>query len=226
MKLLIGIPAFNEEKLIVQVISSLPKKIKDIEKIDVLVLNDGSTDNTLKEAKSTDAMILTHFINRGLGGALKTILAFADDQKYEILVTFDADGQHDPDDIRKLIDPILRGNKDIVIGSRWQFSKSIPIPRWIINKFADLITYLLFNIWTSDSQSGLRALSRKAIQLVNLQSDGMEVSSEFFREIFMNKLRFQEIPVKIRYTEYSKAKGQKLSNAPNVLFHLLMKLIR
>lgn len=226
MKLLIGIPAYNEQEMIGQVIKSLPQKIKGVGKIDVLVVDDGSFDQTAKLAQKAGAQVLRHFLNRGLGGAFKTIFSYAKGEAYDILVTFDADGQHNPADIPKLIEPIVKGKKDVTIGTRWQRSKNIPFSRKIINKFANIITYLLFSVWTTDSQSGLRAFSKKAIKLINIKSDGMEVSSEFFREIYINKLKFQEIPIEIRYTGYSQSKGQKLTNAPNVFFHLFMRLLR
>lgn len=226
MKLLIGIPAYNEGKVIGNVIRSLIKSALNRSNTDILVVDDGSTDSTFAVAEKQGVITLKHILNRGLGGALKTIISYAKYKDYDILVTFDADGQHDSSDIPKLIEPIIKGEKDVVIGSRWRLSKNVPLSRLMINKFANLITYLLFSFWTSDSQSGLRALNKKALSQINLHSDGMEVSSEFFREIFINKLRFQEVPVKVRYTSYSQAKGQKLSNAPNVFFHLFMRLLR
>lgn len=226
MKLLIGIPAYNEEKVVGSVIRSIINSSKNIIKTDILVVDDGSTDSTFKEAEKQGVLTIKHILNRGLGGSLKTIISYAKYKDYDILVTFDADGQHNPSDILKLIEPIIKGEKDVVIGSRWRLSNNAPLSRVIINKLANLITFLLFSFWTSDSQSGLRALNKKAIRQINLQSDGMEVSSEFFREIYINKLRFQEVPITVRYTSYSQAKGQKLSNAPNVFFHLFMRLLR
>lgn len=226
MKLLVGIPAYNEEPVIGNVIRSIPKKLVGINKIDIFVVDDGSGDSTFEKALEAGAIAVKHILNRGLGGALKTIFSFARSECYDILVTIDADGQHSPSDISKLIKPIIDGKKDITIGSRWKLSKNVPLSRRMINKLANIITYLIFCIWTSDSQSGLRAMNRKAIDRVNLQSDGMEVSSEFFREIYTNKLRFQEVPITAMYTSYSQAKGQKLTNAPNVFFHLFMRLLR
>lgn len=226
MKLLIGIPAYNEQEMISQVIKSLSRKIEGIEKIDILVVDDGSTDQTSKIAQSLGACVLRHILNRGLGGAMKTIFSYFRSKNYDILVTFDADGQHNPADITNLVRPIIRGEKDIIIGSRWQRSRNVPFARLIVNKFANIITYLLFSVWTSDSQSGLRAFNKKAVQLIDLQSDGMEVSSEFFREIYSHRLRYSEVPIVVQYTSYSQAKGQKLSNAPNVFFHLFMRLLR
>jgi len=226
MKILIGIPAYNEEQTVSSVIKSIPKKIDKINKIDIVVVNDGSKDATARVAESSKATILNHIINRGLGGALKTIFAYGKLLNYDIIVTFDADGQHDSRDLSCLIRPIVENKTDVVIGTRWKKNKNVPFSRLIVNKIANIITFLLFGVWSTDSQSGFRAFGKKAIQLINLQSDGMEVSSEFFREIFRNKLRYTEVPINTIYTNYSKSKGQKLSNAPNVFFQLLLKLLR
>lgn len=225
MKILIGIPAYNEEQMIGEVIRSLFIIIKKIG-LDILVVNDGSTDNTSAIASAQKVTVINHLLNRGLGGALKTIFAYAKVNGYDVLLTFDADGQHEAKDIPKLIDPIIKNRADVVIGTRWKNLKKTPFSRFVVNQFANIITYLLFGIWTTDSQSGFRSFNKKAIQKIHLETDGMEVSSEFFREIFRNKLRFVEVSTDVIYTTYSTTKGQKLSNAVNVSFQLLLRLLR
>ncbi len=222
--MLIGIPAFNEEKMIGSVIKSLPKKIKGVNKLDVLVVDDGSSDKTAEVARKYNTKVLQHIINRGLGGALKTIFAYAKQKEYDILVTFDADGQHNPKDISRLIRPILQGKVNVVIGTRWVKKNTGPRSRLIINKIANIITYLLYGIMSTDSQSGLRAFDKKAIVKIELKNDGMEVSSEIFKEIHKNKLSFSEIPIEAVYTKYSLAKGQQLDNGPNIVIKLLLRL--
>lgn len=226
MKLLIGIPAYNEEKMLGRVIKSLPKKIKGIEKIDILVIDDGSSDKTSDVAKKSGVVVVRHMINRGLGGALKTIFAYARTMNYDMLVTFDADGQHVGDDVRKIVHAYKNNNADVIIGSRWNSSNHRPIIRYLVNQLANYLTYLLFRIWTSDSQSGFRLFSRKAIREIDIQTDGMEVSSEIFREIKKNDLTFCEAPIKAVYTDYSQFKGQPISNAFNVFIQLLLRLFR
>lgn len=226
MKLLIGIPAFNEEKVIGKVLSSLPKKIRGIKKIDVLVVDDGSSDQTGEVAKKSHVIVLTHLLNRGLGGSLKTIFTYAKAKDYDILVTFDADGQHEANDLPKVLEPILENKSDVVIGTRWKKKKEVPFSRLIINNFANIVTFLLYGIKTSDSQSGLRVFSKNAIAKIKLQTDGMEVSSEIFKEIRRNKLRYKEVPIEAIYTDYSIAKGQKLAEAPNVFIKLFLRLLR
>lgn len=226
MKVLVGIPAFNEEKMIGKVIRSLPKRIKGVKKIDLLVVDDGSEDETREIAKDSGSLVLSHLINRGLGGSLKTIFTYAKKKNYDILVTFDADGQHKASDLPRILDPVLKKKKDVVIGTRWKNVRYVPFSRLVLNRLANIVTFFLFGVWTSDSQSGFRAFGKKAIKVIRLQTDGMEVSSEFFREIYMNKLKFGEIPINVIYSDYSKSKGQKLSNAPNVFFQLLLRLLR
>lgn len=225
MKLLIGIPAFNEGKVINSVLNTIPQNIPGIRQIDTMVVDDGSTDDTNSRVKGKKIIVLRHILNRGLGGALKTILSYAKSENYDILVTMDADGQHDSKDIVKLVQKIIKG-KDVVIGTRWQKNTDVPFSRWLVNRLANIITYIFFGIWSSDSQSGFRALGKHAIHSISLQTDGMEVSSEFFREIYRNKLQYSEVQIRGIYTKYSLSKGQNISNAPNVFFNLLLRFLR
>lgn len=226
MKLLIGIPAYNEEAIVGKIVNSFPDKIAGIKEKDILVVDDGSSDKTFTTAKNSGAMVIRHILNRGLGGALKTIFTFARSGKYDILVTMDADGQHNPVDVSKIIEPIVKKGINVVIGSRWKSTRVKVWSRYIFNQLANIITFLLFGVWSSDSQSGFRSFNRKAIERINIVSDGMEVSSEFFKEIVRNKLTFKEVPIEAIYTDYSKKKGQKMHNAPDVFFQLLLRLIR
>ncbi len=226
MKLLIGIPAYNEEQMLGNVIASIPSKIKGFEKVDIMIVDDGSTDGTKHIAQNKGALVLSHIINRGLGGALKTIFTYALQNQYDALVTFDADGQHVGEDLVKLVQPIIDGKKDVVIGTRWKYKAKYPFSRYLVNQCANLITWFLFGIYTSDSQSGLRAFNRVAIEKIQITSDGMEVSSEFFKEIKTHNLRLGEVPISPIYTDYSKKKGQRLDNGPEVLFRLLIKFLR
>lgn len=226
MQVLIGVPAFNEEKMIGKVLKSLPKRIKGVKRVDILVVDDGSSDQTGKVARRLGVVVLTHLLNRGLGGSLKTIFAYAKKKNYDILVTFDADGQHKSDDLPRVLTPVLKKKKDVVIGTRWSNKRNAPLLRLLVNKFANIATFLLCGVMTSDSQSGLRVFSKKAIDKIKLQTDGMEVSSEIFKEIKRNRLRFGEIPIEPLYTDYSIRKGQRLSNAPDVFIRLFLRLLR
>lgn len=222
MKLLIVIPAFNEERLIAQVLSSIPKKISGFNYISKIIINDGSSDNIKVIAHKLKTPIITHIINRGLGAALATGFEYARNENYDVLVTFDADGQHEGKDIERLIKPILQKEADVVIGSRLLSNSPMPLTRKIINKTSNILTFILFAVWTTDSQSGLRVFNKLAINKIRLKSQRMEVSSEIFKEISRLKLRLSEIPINSIYTSYSLGKGQKITNAPNVFWKLLL----
>src|SRR3990172_2668655 len=196
MKILVGIPAYNEETMVGKVVRSIPHKISGAGHVEIVVIDDGSDDRTFYEAQKAGAIVFRHLINRGLGGALKTIFAYAKETECDILVTFDADGQHDSSDLPKIIAPIIKNKSDVVIGTRWLLKKNAPFLRKLVNKLANIVTFIFFGISTSDSQSGFRAFGKKAINSIILTTDGMEVSSEVFKEIKRNRLRFSEIPIK------------------------------
>lgn len=226
MKLLIGIPAHNEAEKIAGVVGSLPSKINGNLKVDILVLDDGSTDKTSALARKAGAVVLIHLLNRGLGGALKTIFTYARINRYDYLVTVDADGQHLQSDILKIIGSITEDKYDSIIGNRWSEGKNIPVSRLIVNQLANLLTFLLYGYWVKDSQSGLRAFNKNAIGKIQIATDGMEVSSEIIKEIFRNKLKYKEIPIHAVYTDYSKSKGQRLTNSSNIFVQLLIRFIK
>lgn len=223
-KLLVIIPAFNEASIIGNTIQGVRHSLKEAK---ILVVNDGSSDATGAVAEKAGAMVVSHPINRGLGGALGTGLYWAKEKDVDFTVTFDADGQHDPSDILKVLEPITAGTADVVIGTRTKSGWSeIPWDRKIVLTLSNWLTWWLFGITTTDSTSGLRAFNRKAIEQIQIKTDQMEVSNEFFYEIKRCKLKLEEVPIKVRYTEYSRSKGQKNSNAVNVGVKLLLRLFR
>lgn len=220
--LLIIIPAYNEAAMIGKVIDSIPEKIKYISKKEILVIDDGSSDDTYKIAKSKNVKVLRHLINRGLGAVLSTGFTYAKNQNYDFVVTFDADGQHDARDISSIIKTLYDGQADVVIGSRMLNLQTMPMVRVLVNYLSNIMTYLLFNIWVTDSQSGLRGFTRDALEKLNIRTQRMEVSSEIFKEISKKHLKLSEISILPIYTNYSLHKGQKITNAPNVFWKLLL----
>lgn len=209
MKTLIIVPAFNEGKSLAGVVTDLRSHgFKDI-----VVINDGSTDKTKEIAKKQHVILLHHLINRGLGAALGTGFEFAKRNNFDFIVTFDSDGQHKAKEIKSLLAPLFANTADVVIGKRILKTGQIPHSRKIMNFLANVATYAFFGIWTSDSQSGLRAFNKKAIASINIKADRMEVSSEFFREIQKNKLNLVEVPIEAVYTKYSMASSSQESLA-------------
>lgn len=226
MKLVIVVPAFNESKIIGTVLRSIPKSLNGISQTKIVVVDDGSLDGTFKKAQEANVFILKHVLNRGAGAATKTGMDFAKSQGADIIVTFDADGQHSPNDIEKIIKPILEGKADVVIGSRFKIKQQIPMDRFILNWVGNFITLVLFGAFSTDTQSGLRAFSKKAASLIDFKSDRMEFSSEIIGETRKHNLKIVEVPTSAIYTEYSREKGQKNSNALPIFIRSLVKFLR
>lgn len=221
MNALVVVPAYNEEKVILEVVNKIPFSIKGV-KLSILVVNDGSTDQTITEAKKSRAHVLTLPINRGLGAALATGFDYARIKDYDLLITLDGDGQHDPDEIEKMIIPIINNKADFVIGTRF-LKDGMPLSRTIITFLASIATYIFTGVWTTDSQSGFRAFSKKAIECIKIEVDRMEVSSEFFAQAKINNLKIMEVFIKPIYTDYSLKKGQNFFNSFNIISKLALK---
>lgn len=226
MKLVIVIPAFNESQVIFKVLRALPRNLDGISDISVIVVDDGSQDKTSLEAKRARVHVIRHFLNRGVGAATKTGLEWAKKNGADIVVTFDADGQHAPEDIKGLIRPIILQKADIVIGSRLRGKHKMPVDRFLINWLANFVTLVLFGVFSTDSQSGLRAFSKHAVELLDFKFDRMEFSSEVLLEAKRSKLKVVEIPTKAIYTKYSRTKGQKNTNALPIFTRFLVRILR
>lgn len=227
-RLIIILPAFNEASVIGRVIKAIKIVIPKLGvKTEIVVVNDGSRDNTAKKAALAGATIVTHRLNRGLGASLGTGLAYAKKIGADLAITMDSDGQHDPVDLETMLKPLLSGKVDVVIGSRLlKQDKDMPWLRRLNNMAFNSLTWMLFGIWTTDSLSGFRGFSKPAINKIDLKTERMEVSNEFFSEIKKHKLRFTEVPIKVIYTPYSIAKGVKPGNVFAIIFRLLLRLVR
>ena len=200
MKIIIGIPAFNEEKNIAGIISKLKRITKDI-----IVCNDGSTDLTADIAEEMGAIVINHEKNLGYGGAIRSIFLKAKDLNGDVLVTFDADGQHRIEDIDKVINPILNGQSDIVIGSRFldDNEKEVPQYRKVGIKVITKITNATLKKDLTDSQSGFRAYSKQVLNEIKPVESGMGVSTEILIKASSKNLKISEVPIKILYGENS-----------------------
>jgi glycosyltransferase involved in cell wall biosynthesis len=195
MQLVIGIPAYNEEKNIAKILVKL-SQISDR----IIVCNDGSSDMTGEIAQKMGAIVINHKKNLGYGAAIRSIFLKAKELDSDILVTFDADGQHRIEDIKNVIEPIIKGEADIVIGSRF-LDKSDEIPAY--RKFGINAITKVSNIATkqkiTDSQSGFRAYSKKALQDITPSEYGMGVSTEILIKADKLNLKIVEVPIKILY---------------------------
>jgi glycosyltransferase involved in cell wall biosynthesis len=173
----------------------------------VLVVDDGSTDRTADVAKAAGALVIRHGKNRGKGVAIRTALEFARMNRVRAAVLLDGDGQHDPDDIPKLLRPILNGESDLVVGLRHRGNTTMPFYRRIGKRTLDYATAVSGGGRVTDSQNGFRALSRNAIDSLALTEDGFGVESEMLVEAKGKKLRVSEVPVGVRYDVGGHTKG-------------------
>lgn len=204
MNIWIVIAAFKEAKVIRDVVATVKAKYPN-----VVVVDDASGDATADEARVGGAVVLEHLINRGQGAALKTGIVYALSKGADAIVTFDADGQHDVNDIPKLLAPLEAGTHDIVLGSRFLTDGSnVPPLRRMALKAGVLFTRIMSRIKVTDTHNGLRAMSREAAKKIRIVQDRMAHASEILDEVVRHKLRYTEVPVTITYSYYSKGKGQ------------------
>ena len=212
MKVIIGIPAFNEEKNIGSIITNLKKKYEH-----VLVCDDGSSDSTAIVASDMGANVVKHSKNLGYGAAIKTIFNEAKKTDCDILVTFDADGQHQISEIDDILQPIIQNTADIVIGSRF-LGKTKNLPKY--RKFGIKTITGLTNIMTgssiSDSQSGFRSYSQKVLQGISPIESGMGISTEILIKATKKKMRITEIPITISYENNTHSK-EPISHGTSVV---------
>ncbi|MDC0168833.1 glycosyltransferase family 2 protein [Candidatus Nitrosopelagicus sp.] len=197
MKIIIGIPAFNEEKNIASIITKL-MNITD----SIIVCNDGSNDLTSEIAEKMGALVINHKKNLGYGGAIRSIFLKAKELDGDILVTFDADGQHRIEDIENVTTPIINQEAELVIGSRFldDSEKEVPQYRKVGIKLITKITNASIKEKLTDSQSGFRAYSKKVIDELNPSELGMGISTEILIKASSKNFKILEVPIKILYS--------------------------
>jgi glycosyltransferase involved in cell wall biosynthesis len=220
-KRIIVIPAFNEEHTIADVVRGAVK-IADR----VVVVDDGSRDRTGALAKEAGALVVRHAVNRGVGAALGTGIEAAMRLGADSVVTMDADGQHRAEDAEKVFERLNAGDVEFVIGSRMlrgEQTGHMPAHRVLFNTIGNVLTFLLFGVWVTDSQSGLRGLSHKAASTLDLRTNGMESLSEFIKEKKDKHWRLAEVPIKAIYTDYSMSKGQNFFVGVKVAIRLIWR---
>lgn len=223
-KACVVIPAFNEASVIESVVRDVRKKLSTLPlDTHVVVVDDGSKDITAQVADAAGAHVIRHILNSGAGSATATGLSYAYQQGCDIAVTMDADGQHSSDDVITGINTILKSDVDLLIGSRLIDSKGMSRVKILGNKGLSIITFLLFGINTTDSQSGLRVFSKKSLQSLRWKTSGYEFCSEMLWRAKQLGLIIDEYPIQAIYTDYSKTKGQNNWNAINIVKLLLKR---
>jgi glycosyltransferase involved in cell wall biosynthesis len=221
--LFIVIAAFDESAAIADVVRELR-----ISYPNVVVVDDGSADDTWEHAARGGAIVLRHLVNRGQGAALQTGITYALKHGAAVIATFDADGQHCPKDLPALVTPILQGKVEICLGSRFLGrADAMPRSRRMLLRAAVAFTRVTSGLRVSDTHNGLRAFSRRAAEHFDIQLDRMAHASELIDQVRSSGLPYCEVPVHIRYTRYSLAKGQRSSAALRVaLEYLVGRLLR
>lgn len=221
-KIWFAIPAFNEEKSIAKVIKDLKSAGYKL----IVVVDDCSTDNTYKEAKKKKIIVLKHIINRGQGAALRTGIDYALKKRAEFIVTFDSDGQHRVEDLPAMLKPVVNGEVDVALGSRFLRKTKMPFSRRFLLKGSIIVQWVFYGIRLSDAHNGFRVLNRKAAKKIKITSDRMEHASEILEEIVKKKIKYKEVPVTIRYTGYSMRKGEgTYFGAIKILFKMVMRRV-
>ena len=219
IKILVCIPAFNEGKSIAEIIMK-SKKYAD----GIIVYDDGSTDDTYEVANSAGAAVIRNPENKGYGVAIRSLFQAAKEQDAEIMVTLDSDGQHDPDQIPQLIEPVLKQRFDMVIGSRFLNSndkEKVPRYRSLGIKTITKLTQAASYNGITDSQSGFRAYSRNALSKINLYEDGMAVSVEILLRAKEKNLSTTEVPITINYDIKDTSTHNPLSHGVGVLYSIV-----
>jgi glycosyltransferase involved in cell wall biosynthesis len=211
-----AIPCFNEERFIGSVVLRVMKYVDK-----VVVVDDGSTDASVEIARGAGAIVCSHDCNKGYGAAIRTALNEGKEVGADVLVIIDADGQHDARDIPRLAKPVLDGEADVVIGSRFMGeASSAPLYRRLGQRMLNTATSMGSGRKVSDSQSGFRAYSRKALDVLNLTEDGMSVTSEMQFAIASKGLKVTEVAVQVSYAD--KSKRNPLGHGINVLSRVLV----
>ncbi len=220
-RVFVVIPAYNESRTIAAVVSRVLVTYPN-----VVVVDDGSTDDTSARVEQLPAYVLRHLINRGQGAALQTGIQFSLIKGADVVVTFDADGQHDEQDIKALIEPILSGDCHVTLGSRFLgHAHDIPFTRKLVLKLGVLFTRAVSRVQVSDVHNGLRAFSRQAAASLHITMDRMAHASEILDQIKEGRWSYLEVPVNVYYSPYSIAKGQSSWNALNICAELLLKKV-
>ena len=221
-KIVAGLPMYNEEETIGTVVTKVRDYVDEI-----VCVDDGSSDSGARIAEACGATIHRHRVNRGYGGALKSLFAKAREMDADALVVLDSDGQHEPADIPKLLEPILSGEADFVIGSRFiegGGSEDMPAYRRLGIKVITATSNLSSDLGIQDTQSGFRAFSKLAIERLRFDAEGMELSLEMLEDAHEKNLKIEEVPTVIRYDVPKGSNFTAISHGFTVLVWALLSL--
>jgi glycosyltransferase involved in cell wall biosynthesis len=213
------IAAYNEGQVIARVVADVKHA-----GYPVVVIDDGSRDETAEIARAAGATVIKHPFNLGQGAALQTGIEYALAQAAELIVTFDADGQHRVSDISRLTDALANERADFALGSRFLGqAPNLPPFRRLVLHAATLFTRLTTGLRLTDTHNGLRAMTRRGAAAIRLRQNRMAHASECLSQIGSSGLRYVERPVTIEYTAYSLAKGQGIGDAVLILLDLFAR---
>lgn len=217
-KVIAVIPAFNEATRIASVVRDAKQHVNV-----VVVVDDGSSDATSAVARDAGATVLRHVENSGAGAATMTGIEAARALHADIVVTLDADEQHDPKEIPLLLHPILEGKGDIAFANRFGRRNAIPRIRRFFNCIGNIVTFFATGLWIRDSQCGYKVFGPKALRQVSIRMNGYEFCTEIVREAAQHHWKILEIPVKVLYSEYTLAKGQSFANGVRTALKILLR---
>jgi len=213
------IPMYNEEQVIVDVITNLKTFFPH-----VLCIDDGSSDNSALLAEKAGARVLRHSVNIGQGASLATGFQWVQqNETFLYMVTFDADGQHRPEDACQLVTELSNKGMDVVFASRFfePNQSTIPTVKRLLLKTVTKITNALTDSQLSDAHNGLRALTVEASRSISMTQNGMAHATQFVSLVRQANLKYIELPVTVLYTKYSRSKGQSLMNSINIALDLI-----
>lgn len=220
-KIFVVIPCYNESRVLRTVLESLAAYPYSLVAVD-----DGSKDDTWSIIQKLPVYGLRHSVNLGQGAAIQTGMTFALSKGADMIVHFDADGQHQPGEIQGFIQPLLEGKADAVLGSRFlrnQDTAAVPVAKRILLRGAVLVNNLLTGLSLSDAHNGFRAFTREAAAKIKLRENRYAHATEIIQQIREQSIRYIEIPTEIHYSKYSLAKGQSFWNSFNILVDLFLK---
>ena len=212
------IPMYNEQEVIADVIHGLKAIFENI-----LCVDDGSTDESVAKAREAGATVICHAVNIGQGAAIATGFSWIQSMtNFSRIVTFDADGQHLPEDAIRLVEELASKELDVVFASRFLNDQSeVPLMKRLVLRGVTNVTRALTDVELSDAHNGLRALTVDASRKIQLTQNGMAHATQFVSLVLQGGLKYSELPVTILYTPYSRSKGQSMLNSINIALDLI-----